>query len=352
MTRVVLLWILGSAVVAMLGRRKSVGFWGFLLFSLIFSPVVGALSLLVAGPSAAQRRRETEARALMLVAAGHRPATPPGGAPVRRATESSAAIRSIRSAPQDLLGILPRAALRAFAFGWLVTILVFSAAYWVLGTRTAGAIPSATALSLEVATFGFSPGASLGAYVNTARLPALYPPPVSGTASAPAPAVATTPPVIDSVNVTEAVTRQSEQIAAVRKEIEGLPLAYSQASTALIDRVAALFSPPPMLRLLMGIQRAVVVILLIILIARLAESRYETLAREMVATAEQHRSGISALEESLREIATLSRRSLETMRALEAERMARAAAEQTAPDDTAPDQKGKDALVMEHATTS
>jgi hypothetical protein len=352
MTRVVLLWILGSAVVAMLGRRKSVGFWGFLLFSLIFSPVVGALSLLVAGPSAAQRRRETEARALMLVAAGHRPATPPpGGAPVRRATESSAAIRSIRSAPQDLLGILPRAALRAFAFGWLVTILVFSAAYWVLGTRTAGAIPSATALSLEVATFGFSPGASLGAYVNTARLPALYPPPVSGTASAPAAAVATTPPVIDSVNVTEAVTRQSEQIAAVRKEIEGLPLAYSQASTALIDRVAALFSPPPMLRLLMGIQRAVVVILLIILIARLAESRYETLAREMVATAEQHRSGISALEESLREIATLSRRSLETMRALEAERMARAAAEQTAPDQKGPAQKEKDALVMGHATT-
>jgi hypothetical protein len=346
-TRVVVLWFLLSALVAYLGRRKSVGFWGFFFFSLIFSPVVGALSLLVAGPSAAERRRQIEARALVLLAAGHRPATP-AAAPVRRATEASAAassatIRSARS-PRELLGILPRAALRSFAIGWLVTIIVFSAAYWSLHGRTADAIPSATALSLEVATFGFSPGASLGAYVNAARLPALYPPPGGGTP--PAPALPEPPQVVDSVNVTEAVTRQSEHIAAVRKEIEALPLAYSRASTALIDRVAALFSPPPMLRLLMGIQRAVVVILLVLLIARLAESRYESLAREMLATAEQHRSGMNALEESLREISTLSKRSLETMRSLEAERIARDQADQAARA-----QKDKDSLVMEHATT-
>ena len=50
MTLGILVWIGGSALVAFLGRHHSVGPIGFFLFSLIFSPVVGLLSLLVAGP--------------------------------------------------------------------------------------------------------------------------------------------------------------------------------------------------------------------------------------------------------------------------------------------------------------
>ena len=47
-----LLWIGGSIVVAILGRQRYVGAWGFLFFSLIFSPVIGALALFVSGPKA------------------------------------------------------------------------------------------------------------------------------------------------------------------------------------------------------------------------------------------------------------------------------------------------------------
>jgi hypothetical protein len=46
----VLLWIGMSALVGFLGRHRSVGPWGFFAFSLIFTPIVGALSLFVAGP--------------------------------------------------------------------------------------------------------------------------------------------------------------------------------------------------------------------------------------------------------------------------------------------------------------
>lgn len=44
-----ILWIGGSILVAVLGRHTAVGPWGFLLFSLVFSPIVGLISLLVAG---------------------------------------------------------------------------------------------------------------------------------------------------------------------------------------------------------------------------------------------------------------------------------------------------------------
>jgi hypothetical protein len=49
MPAAIALWLGGSIVAAYLGRNKSVGPWGFLLFSLVFSPVIGLLSLMVAG---------------------------------------------------------------------------------------------------------------------------------------------------------------------------------------------------------------------------------------------------------------------------------------------------------------
>ena len=44
------LWIGGSVLVGILGRKRYVGPWGFLLFSLVFSPLIGLLALMVSGP--------------------------------------------------------------------------------------------------------------------------------------------------------------------------------------------------------------------------------------------------------------------------------------------------------------
>jgi hypothetical protein len=49
MATIPIIWIGGSVLVAILGRKSSVGPWGFLLFSLIFSPLVGAMGLFVTG---------------------------------------------------------------------------------------------------------------------------------------------------------------------------------------------------------------------------------------------------------------------------------------------------------------
>lgn len=49
-------WILLSVAVGYLGRGKSLGFWGFLALSLVFSPIVGVLCVLVAGPDERARR--------------------------------------------------------------------------------------------------------------------------------------------------------------------------------------------------------------------------------------------------------------------------------------------------------
>lgn len=57
-----LIWVGGSALVGLFGRKKAVGFLGFFVFSLVFSPVIGALSLLVAGPGVSERQRNGRAR--------------------------------------------------------------------------------------------------------------------------------------------------------------------------------------------------------------------------------------------------------------------------------------------------
>jgi hypothetical protein len=52
MLSVILLpWFVLSLAVGYLGRGKSLGFWGFFVFSLVFSPIIGVLCVLVAGPA-------------------------------------------------------------------------------------------------------------------------------------------------------------------------------------------------------------------------------------------------------------------------------------------------------------
>ncbi len=46
----VLAWVLGSALIAMVGQRYRFGFWGYFFASILLSPIVGALMLIAAVP--------------------------------------------------------------------------------------------------------------------------------------------------------------------------------------------------------------------------------------------------------------------------------------------------------------
>ncbi len=50
-----ILYVLGSLLVAVLGRHRKWGFWGYFWASLLMSPVLGALFVLAGDPP--QRRR-------------------------------------------------------------------------------------------------------------------------------------------------------------------------------------------------------------------------------------------------------------------------------------------------------
>jgi hypothetical protein len=73
---VLLLWILASAVVAYLGRRRRIGFWGFFFVSLILTPAVGLVVLLVGAPGREQVQPQPRVivRRPHVAAASHSPA--------------------------------------------------------------------------------------------------------------------------------------------------------------------------------------------------------------------------------------------------------------------------------------
>jgi len=56
-----LVWVVLSVAVGFLGRDRTPGFWGFLVFSLVFSPLVGVLGLLIAGSRPSTPRRQARA---------------------------------------------------------------------------------------------------------------------------------------------------------------------------------------------------------------------------------------------------------------------------------------------------
>ena len=45
------LWLLGSVIVGFLGRDREFGYWGFFLGSLLVSPVIALLILLLTAPA-------------------------------------------------------------------------------------------------------------------------------------------------------------------------------------------------------------------------------------------------------------------------------------------------------------
>jgi hypothetical protein len=131
--RVVLLWLFASAVVAYAGRHGRGGFWGTFFFSLLLSPLVGALAVIVTGPSRKSRKLHARARALSI--AGHQ--LPPAVAAVQ-ATD-----RSVMSVWWTLL------------FSWIAVILVFTVVFKVAESASNDAgFREAFEISFDTATFG------------------------------------------------------------------------------------------------------------------------------------------------------------------------------------------------------
>jgi len=55
---IILLAVLLSLFIGFLGRRKKLGFWGFFFASLMLTPILGLLLLIVAGPGAASQAQQ------------------------------------------------------------------------------------------------------------------------------------------------------------------------------------------------------------------------------------------------------------------------------------------------------
>ena len=55
----ILILILLSLLVAVLGRRRKLGFWGYLFASLLLTPLVGLLLVIVSAPAARYRKDPT-----------------------------------------------------------------------------------------------------------------------------------------------------------------------------------------------------------------------------------------------------------------------------------------------------
>ena len=131
-------WILLSLVVGYFGRDSRGGFWGIFFFSLLFTPLIGGLAVLLAGPSG--RARTAEARQRM---AATRPAS---ARPATRLSQLTAV-----------------AAWRSLILSWVVVILLFAAAF-VFSEATGSSLEgfkSALQISLDAGTFRIT-GTDLG----------------------------------------------------------------------------------------------------------------------------------------------------------------------------------------------
>lgn len=52
------LMILGSLLVALMGRKRKFGFWGYFFASLLFTPLVGLLFVIASGPAQPQEAKQ------------------------------------------------------------------------------------------------------------------------------------------------------------------------------------------------------------------------------------------------------------------------------------------------------
>lgn len=137
--RILIAWILGSLVIGYLGRKRRAGFWGTFFFSLLFSPIVGALAWLLAAPSS--QEKDKQRRAVKVAIAKQTAAVPK----TRQATVATVAT--------------------AFLVPWLVMVGIFAVAYafMIPGGTGAADWERGLELSLDMATIGLSGSAGGGA---------------------------------------------------------------------------------------------------------------------------------------------------------------------------------------------
>lgn len=140
----IILWILSAALVGHFGRHRALGFWGVFLFSLVFSPIIGILGLLVFHSSAGRSSRRTIVKTAPLagvissVRAGLRPA----------AAELLSGLSIVEGLTPNWLVIT-----------WCSLILIFAAIY---GTLTAMYPPVGVNSWVASVTTGFVQSVNVG----------------------------------------------------------------------------------------------------------------------------------------------------------------------------------------------
>ncbi len=58
MIPIVLAWLVGSVIIAYLGRHLRFGFWGYFFASILLTPIIGLLLLIAAVPPRRSRRTD------------------------------------------------------------------------------------------------------------------------------------------------------------------------------------------------------------------------------------------------------------------------------------------------------
>jgi hypothetical protein len=145
----ILSWIALSALMGWFGRKRLIGFWGFFIVSILLSPVVTGLFLILAAPGK-RYIRETEER----VAASMRLA----------GMEAAAEAVVANAMPVGVQFRGPR--FRRLLIAWVVVIAAFAGAYLAMApsgggglTESAFGIADAVRLSFDIATMG--PGSAM-----------------------------------------------------------------------------------------------------------------------------------------------------------------------------------------------
>ena len=53
-------YVILAVIVGMFGRDKKIGFWGFFLLSLLITPIIPAVFMLISSPRRVARRRNAD----------------------------------------------------------------------------------------------------------------------------------------------------------------------------------------------------------------------------------------------------------------------------------------------------
>lgn len=143
---IIVLWVVTSAAIGWFGRKRVIGFWGFFVLSLLVSPILTGLFLLLAAPGK-RYVAETEQR----VAESMRRAGLHAAPAVTPATAEVSSMAAQARTP----------GMRVLMVAWVATIALFAVLYLLLGRETAGQsltesfdLVDAARLSFDIGTLG------------------------------------------------------------------------------------------------------------------------------------------------------------------------------------------------------